>query len=83
MLVFRRPESPDAAREIRLENIDPEARYSVSITGETYQHAEPIIMSGRELAQRKVQIDARPGSALLQYRGRIARRVSAGDRRPR
>jgi alpha-galactosidase len=68
VLVFRRPESPDAAREICLENLDPEARYAVSITGETYQHAEPIVMSGRELARRKLQIDARPGSALLQYR---------------
>ena len=54
--------------EICLENLDPRARYAVSITGETYQHAESIIMSGRELARRKLQIDTRPGSALLQYR---------------
>ena len=68
VLVFRRPESPHAAREVCLANIVPEARYSVSITGETYNHAEPIIMRGHELARRKVQIDTQPGSALLQYR---------------
>jgi alpha-galactosidase len=68
VFVFRRPESPDTSRGIRLENIDPEARYSVSITGETYNHAEPKTMSGRELARLKVQIDVQPGSVLLQYR---------------
>ncbi len=68
VLVFRRPESPDAVRELCLENIAPDARYSVSITGETYKHAEPKIMSGRELARRKVQIDTRPGSVLVQYK---------------
>jgi alpha-galactosidase len=68
VLVFRRPQSPHAAREICLENIVPEAQYSVSITGETYHHVEPIIMRGHELTRRKIQIDTRPGSALLQYR---------------
>jgi alpha-galactosidase len=67
VLVFRRPQSPDAAREVRLENVDPDATYSVSITGETYGHAEPKAMSGRDLARRKFQIDTRPGSVLLQY----------------
>jgi alpha-galactosidase len=68
VFVFRRPESPDAAREIQLENIDLAARYAVSVTGETYDHAQPVVMSGRELARRTVPIAARPGSALLQYR---------------
>ena len=68
VFVFRRPESPDAMHKIRLENIDPKARYSVSITGETYNHSEPEIMSGRELAQRTLQIEEQPGSVLVQYR---------------
>jgi alpha-galactosidase len=68
VFVFRRPNSPDASREISLENIAPDAQYSVSITGETYQHGEPRTMSGRELAGRKVQIETRPGSVLIQYR---------------
>ena len=68
VLMFRRPQSPHAAREICLENIVPEAQYSVSITGETYHHVEPIIMRGHELARRRIQIDTQPGSALLQYR---------------
>ena len=39
VLMFRRPESRDSMREIRLENIDPDAEYSVAITGETYEQA--------------------------------------------
>lgn len=67
VLVFRRPESPDPAREICLEGIDSDAEYAVSITGETYERAEPKAMRGRELARRKVGIEARPGSALVLY----------------
>lgn len=65
--VFRRPGSPDAVHEISLENILPDAQYAVSITGETYRHAEPQIMTGRELVHRTIQIDTQPGSVLLQY----------------
>ena len=62
--MFRRPQSPHAAREICLENIVPEAQYSVSITGETYHHVEPIIMADTSPARRRIQIDTQPGSAL-------------------
>ena len=66
-LAFRRPESQDSMREIRLENIDPDAEYSVAITGETYDKAAAKPMHGRELLPLKVRIDRRPGSTLVQY----------------
>ncbi len=68
VFVFRRPQSPDAARAICLEEIVPEARYSVSIAGETYQHAAPTVISGRDLERRKIEIGEKPGSVLIQYR---------------
>ena len=67
VLAFRRPESQDTMREIRLENIDPDAEYSVAISGETYDQPAAKTMRGRELLPVKVQIGSRPGSALLRY----------------
>jgi alpha-galactosidase len=67
VLAFRRPDSQDSMREIRLENIVPDAEYSVAITGETYDKAAAKTMRGRELLSLKVHIDSRPGSTLVLY----------------
>lgn len=50
-------------------------RYSVSITGETYDEPAPKKMSGHELLQLGIRIESRPGSALLRYEGVV---VDAG-----
>jgi len=68
VLVFRRPESPDAARRVRLERIDPNGEYLVSTTGETYESAPWAKVSGRAIQERDVRIDVRPGSTLIRYR---------------
>jgi alpha-galactosidase len=68
VLVFRRPESPDAVRKVRLERIDPNAEYSVSITGETYDLALSAKVIGSALEEMEVRIDAQPGSTLIRYK---------------
>jgi len=68
VLVFRRPESPETSRKVRLEAIDPKAEYSVSITGETYELAPPTKTSGDALQEVDVRIDAQPGSTLIRYK---------------
>ncbi|MFH1923791.1 MAG: alpha-galactosidase, partial [Planctomycetota bacterium] len=68
VLVFRRPESPEAAQKVRLERIDPNAEYSVSITGETYDLAPATKISGSALEELEVRIDTQPGSTLIRYK---------------
>jgi alpha-galactosidase len=69
-LVFRRPEAAASSRTIELQNIDPEASYLVSLTGETYDQGPAIKMKGRRLARQTIAIDSKPGSTLLRYRKR-------------
>jgi alpha-galactosidase len=66
-LFFRRPECPGSTCAVRLHNIDAQATYRVSITGETYAEGEPREVPGRELCRPTVEIDSQPGSALLRY----------------
>ncbi len=66
-MVFRRPENQEAVREIKLQNIDPKAEYSVSITGETYDKTAPRRINGQDLSSLKVRIDSKPGSVLVEY----------------
>ena len=54
--------------EVKLYNIDPDAQYMVSITGETYTQSPWKTMSGKKLIQPEVIIREKPGSALLRYR---------------
>lgn len=65
---FRRPESDILMCDIELKNIDPAARYSVSITGETYERGPWEEMSGQQLMRPEIVIREKPGSVLLRYR---------------
>jgi alpha-galactosidase len=67
-LVFRRPEAAARSRPIELQNIDPEATYQVSLTGETYDQGPMSKMPGRQLARQTITIDSKPGSVLLRYK---------------
>lgn len=66
-LFFRRPESPDIAQQVELQRIDPDAAYTVSITGETYDAAEPKTVAGSDLSRLSIRIERKPGSALVRY----------------
>lgn len=66
-LLFRRPESDILMYDITLQAIDPEGRYHVSLTGETYEPGVSREVSGRELMRPEVLIREKPGSALLRY----------------
>jgi alpha-galactosidase len=65
---FRRPRSKILMCDITLYNIDLQATYDVSITGETYEHGPWRKMSGRELMKPEVRIDRKATSALIRYR---------------
>jgi alpha-galactosidase len=65
--VFRRPESQETAKEIHLQAIDPNAEYSVTITGETYDKGPVQRMRGSDLRTRHIEIAEKPGSVLIQY----------------
>jgi hypothetical protein len=67
-LFFRRPDCPKPTCQVQLHNIDLEAFYMVSQTGETYTKGKPKKMKGRDLARLPVQMDTKPGSILLRYR---------------
>ena len=65
---FRRPGSPFLMADVEMYNIDPDALYMVSITGETYTQSPWKEMTGKELIHPEVIIREKPGSALLRYR---------------
>jgi alpha-galactosidase len=67
-VIFRRPEATAASYPIELQNIDPDAAYLVSLTGETYDQGPTVKRTGRELVRQTVRIDSQPGSALIRYR---------------
>jgi len=66
--VFRRPDCPEPRGEIVLQNVDPTARYRVSVTGETYQQPAPTEAQGSLLAHLALEIPEPPGSRLVRYR---------------
>ena len=65
---FRRPDSKQTSVVLKLQRIDPNALYEVSITGETYVLAPFTTMTGRELQKLEITIPEQPGSSLIRYR---------------
>jgi len=67
-MVFRRPLSGYKNCEISLRNIDPDAQYEVSITGETYEYGSWQRLSGKSLQTMEITIPEKPGSVLIHYK---------------
>ena len=68
VLAFRRPESPYTGFSLQdLRGIVPEAGYELR-ESRSYKQGEPIHMQGAELLGRSLQIDARPGAIVIEYR---------------
>ena len=63
-VLFRREKSPDAARTIRLNGVDPGSSYEIVAEGS----AEKRVEQGRAMAALKVELPSAPGSLLLYYR---------------
>jgi len=74
-LFFRRSKSSDVTRNVSLKEIDPNATYQVSITGETYEQAPWQKLLGSELIHQTINIEAKGNSALLRYRRLAANRA--------
>ncbi len=65
-ICFRRSASRDAARDVSLQGLDPDARYEVTFA-ETYDVKEKRLLTGRELTRLRVEIGKAPGSLLVRY----------------
>lgn len=64
--LFRRPNCPYASADIRLRNLDRQARYELEFR-ESYQAKEKRIMTGAELAKLRIDLPS-TGSVLVLYR---------------
>ncbi len=67
VLAFRRPESPYAAFVAELRGIDRAATYTVT-RSVTYKPGKPETMTGAQLRSLRIDIGARPGSVVVEYR---------------
>ena len=68
VIAFRRDESPIITAELCLKGLDPDARYSVDIYGESFEKQKTIKIKGKDLMSFPLTIDCRPGSAIVEYR---------------
>jgi alpha-galactosidase len=67
VLAFRRPQSTQRACTCHPADIDATARYRVTCA-HTYEPEPPVVMSGSELQNLRLDIDECPGSVLVEYR---------------
>ena len=67
VLAFRRDQSPYAACECELREIDPAANYQV-VLHRGYEPGQPVVTPGSALSRLSLAIDERPGSVLVEYR---------------
>lgn len=67
VMAFRRHESPFAAYECELRDIESGAEYEVTLSHD-YVPSQPIRMSGAELAAFHAEVRERPGSLIVEYR---------------
>ena len=66
-MFFRRPKSSQTSYQAKLQGIDLKSSYQVSFA-ETYDAGSKRVMTGRELANLRVDIKHAPGSVLVRYR---------------
>ncbi|MCG3147424.1 MAG: Alpha-galactosidase Mel36A [Verrucomicrobiae bacterium] len=66
VIAFCRPESPYTAWRCRLRDIEPAARYRVTVL-RSYEPDPPVTLTGAELEQFKIEIEDRPGSVIVEY----------------
>ena len=67
VIVLRRPGAGDVPPVLALHGLDANATYDVEVRT-TYEKAETVSMTGRELAHLRVPIPDAPGSRLVFYR---------------
>ncbi|MBN2293412.1 MAG: alpha-galactosidase [Pirellulales bacterium] len=67
ILAFRRGKSPLESLVVNPHDIDPKAEYEVT-RSKDYNHSKPESIAGKELCKLNIQIDAQPGSMLIEYK---------------
>ncbi len=67
VIAFRRDQSPDAACESRLREIDPTKDYEVLIY-RGYEPEKPVTLKGSTLRPLRLEIGECPGSVIVEYR---------------
>jgi alpha-galactosidase len=68
LVAFRRHESPYASFDAEVRQIDPAADYEITQSQTCDAPTAPQIMKGAGMQRLRLQIDARPGSVLVEYR---------------
>lgn len=66
VVLLRRPGSSNPRLDVAPRGVDPAATYRVTMSA-SYDRAEPEELSGDRLAGLSVEIDAAPGSLLVEY----------------
>jgi len=67
VLAFRRDQSPYSSYQAELRAIDASVQYEVTAY-HTYNPDKPVVMTGAELQQLRLDIDECPGSVLIEYK---------------
>jgi alpha-galactosidase len=67
VVAFRRDQSAYVACEARLRDIDPQQDYELTVC-RSYTPEKPTLVKGSALAKFRIEIEACPGSLLLEYR---------------
>lgn len=67
VLAFRRHRSPYTGYECHLRQLDPQARYQVTLY-HSYEAEPALLLSGEELERLVLEIGDCPGSVLVEYR---------------
>ncbi len=66
-MVFRRAKAANAAADVKLRGLDPQAMYEVEFR-DSYAAKKKRTMTGAELARQRIEIGSAPGSMLILYR---------------
>jgi alpha-galactosidase len=67
VMAFRRDKSPYGSYNCHLREIDPTATYQVAMY-HTYDPETPLTMKGSDLEKLNIEIDASPGSVIVEYK---------------
>lgn len=66
VMAFRRDRSPFTGYGCRLREIDPSAKYQVTVS-HGYDPEKPVTVKGMDLQNLSIRIDECPGSAIIEY----------------
>ncbi len=64
---FRQPNSPYPQFEAKLRQIDPDSQYRVVVKANSYDGDAPVVLSGKELQERRLESAQRGSAIVIEY----------------